>query len=177
MPKGSQKGPQKGPKPMKKRSRKGILKRVSKKHQKWWFSGPHQCGSSLVNNNKIDDFRVLVLGLFRVSFWCRFGSPNGGPKHEKRVPKSHSKTGLKTFVDLKPHINLIDNFHYARNIALPGSISDLYNVQFKISSPSNTELALHNDWLKKYGKNFLREYIFNYEGVNFKEIAEATRDN
>ena len=88
----------------------------------------------------------------------------------------NSKTGLKTFVDLKPHINLIDNFHYARNIALPGSISDLYSVQFKISSPSNTELALHNDWLKKYGKNFLREYIFNYEGVNFKEIAEATRD-
>ena len=88
----------------------------------------------------------------------------------------NSKTGLKTFVDLKPHINLIDNFHYARNIALPGSISDLYNVQFKISSPSNTELALHNDWLKKYGKNFLREYIFNYEGVNFKEIAKATRD-
>ena len=88
----------------------------------------------------------------------------------------NSKTGLKTFVDLKPHINLIDNFHYARNVALPGSISDLYNVQFKISSPSNTELALHNDWLKKYGKNFLREYIFNYEDVNFKEIAEATRD-
>ena len=87
----------------------------------------------------------------------------------------NSKTGLKTFVDLKPHINLIDNFHYARNIALPGSISDLYSVQFKISSPSNTELALHNDWLEKYGKNFLREYIFNYEGVNFKEIAEATR--
>ena len=88
----------------------------------------------------------------------------------------NSKTGLKTFVDLKPHINLIDNFHYARNIALPGSINDLYNVQFKISPPSNIELALHNDWLKKYGKNFLRKYTFNYNGVNFKEIAEARRN-
>ena len=88
----------------------------------------------------------------------------------------NSKTGLKTFVDLKPHINLIDNFHYARNIALPGPISDLYNVQFKVSAPSNTELALHNDWLKEYGKNFLSEYTFNYKGINFKQIAEATRD-
>ena len=88
----------------------------------------------------------------------------------------NSKTGLKTFVDLKPHINLIDNFHYARNIALPGSINDLYNVQFKISPPSNIELALHNDWLKEYGKNLLTDYTFNYEGVNFKQIAEAIRN-
>ena len=88
----------------------------------------------------------------------------------------NSKTGLKTFVDLKPHINLIDNFHYARNIALPGSINDLYNVQFKISPPSNIELALHNDWLKEYGKNLLTEYTFNYRGVNFKQIAEAVRN-
>ena len=48
-----------------------------------------------VSISKIDDFRVLVLGPFGVSFWGRFGSPNGGQKHEKVVPKSHSKTGLK----------------------------------------------------------------------------------
>ena len=29
------------------------------------------------------------------SFWGRFGSQNGSQKHEKVVPKSHSKTGLK----------------------------------------------------------------------------------
>ena len=48
-----------------------------------------------VRVTKIDDFCVLVLGPFFVSFWGRFGSPNGCPKHEKVVPKSHSKTGLK----------------------------------------------------------------------------------
>ena len=48
-----------------------------------------------VRVSKIDDFCVLVLGPFGVSFWGRFGSPNGGQKHEKVVPKSHSKTGLK----------------------------------------------------------------------------------
>ena len=48
-----------------------------------------------VRLTKIDDFRVLVLGPFLVSFWGRLGGPNGGQKHEKVVPKSHSKTGLK----------------------------------------------------------------------------------
>ena len=38
----------------------------------------------------------------------------------------NENTGLKTFVDLIPHINLIDNFHYARNISLPGKICLLY---------------------------------------------------
>ena len=57
--------------------------------------GTPQCGASVVNNGKINDFRVLVLVPFGVSFWGRFGSPNGGQKHEKVVPKSHSKTGLK----------------------------------------------------------------------------------
>ena len=35
------------------------------------------------------------MGPFGVSFWGRFGSPNGGQKRQKVVPKSHSKTGLK----------------------------------------------------------------------------------
>ena len=87
----------------------------------------------------------------------------------------NSKTGLKTFVDLKPHINLIDNFHYARNISLPGSIKDRYDIQFNISPPSNIELALHNDWIEKYGKNLLNKYTFSYKGVNFEQIAESTR--
>ena len=53
------------------------------------------CGASVVNNGKINVFGVLVLGPSWVSFWGRFGSPNGGQKREKVVPKSHSKTGLK----------------------------------------------------------------------------------
>ena len=89
---------------------------------------------------------------------------------------TNSKSGQQLFVDLKPHINLIDNFHYARNIALPGSIKDNYNVQFNILSPSNIELALHNDWTEKYGKNLLNDYTFYYKGVNFKQIAEAIRN-
>ena len=71
---------------------------------------------------------------------------------------------------------MIDNFHYARNISLPGSINDLYNVQFNITSPSESDLALHYDWTEEYGKNLLNDYTFDYKRVNFKQIAEAIRN-
>ena len=91
VPKGSPKVSKIDEKEVSKRHRKKDPKKVAKM---MIFKTP-QCGSSVINNSKIDDFRVLVLGPFWVSFWRCFGSPNGGQKHEKVVPKSHSKTGLK----------------------------------------------------------------------------------
>ena len=83
---------------------------------------------------------------------------------------------MKTFVDLIPHINLIDNFHYARNISLPGEINDRYTVVFKVNPPHEFDLALHNDWLKLYGKNLLNNSEFKYTQIDFEEIAKATRN-
>ena len=91
VPKGSPKGSKIDEKEVSKR----YLKKGPKKAPKMMIFWTPQCGSSAVNNCKIDDFYVFVLGPFGVSFWGRFGSPNGGQKHEKVVPKSHSKTGLK----------------------------------------------------------------------------------
>ena len=56
------------------------------------------------------------------------GTPAGGFVPFLKISSVilNQSTGLKTFVDLTPHINLIDNFHYARNIALPGKVDDLY---------------------------------------------------
>ena len=59
----------------------------------------------------------------------------------------NENTGLKTFVDLIPHINLIDNFHYARNLSLPGDIQDIYDVEFRINPPGEYELSFHKDWV------------------------------
>ena len=53
----------------------------------------------------------------------------------------NEKTGMITFVDLLPHINLIDNFHYARNIYLPGKVTDRYRVEFNILPPSYLTLS------------------------------------
>ena len=91
VPKGSPKGSKIDEKEVSER----YLKKGSEKAPKMMIFGTPLCGASAVNNSKIDDFRVLVLGPFGVSFWGRFGSPNGGQKHEKVVPKSQSKAGLK----------------------------------------------------------------------------------
>jgi uncharacterized protein involved in high-affinity Fe2+ transport len=77
---------------------------------------------------------------------------------------------------LLPHINLIDNFHYARNISLPGSIEDSYSVKFNIMGPGETDLALHMDWLKLYGDKLLSNKTFSYTNINFAEVAKASRN-
>ena len=87
----------------------------------------------------------------------------------------NEKTGLSTFIDLVPHINLIDNFHYARNISLPGSIDDLYAVQFNVLPPTHIDMSVHMDWIKEYGKELLEECSFSFTNINFKEIAQAKR--
>ena len=88
---------------------------------------------------------------------------------------TNENTGLSTFIDLVPHINLIDNFHYARNISLPGSTSDLYTVKFNVIPPTSQDMSLHKDWLDNYGNQLFEQTSFTYKKVNFKEIAESTR--
>ncbi len=88
----------------------------------------------------------------------------------------NQKTGLSTFVDLLPHINLVDNFHYARNIALPGAVSDRYQVTFTVAPPTGKDLALHKDWVGAYGNQLTAEHRFIYRDVDFEEIAKASRD-
>ena len=105
------------------------------------------------------------------------GTPAGGfiPYMHITSTITNESTGLRTFIDLLPHINLIDNFHYARNISLPGSIDDLYTVQFNILPPTHIELAVHKDWLDIYGEELCSDYIYIYKNVDFKEIAKANR--
>ena len=87
----------------------------------------------------------------------------------------NENTGLSTFIDLLPHINLIDNFHYARNISLPGSIDDLYTVIFNVVPPTDVDLSLHKDWIDSYGTYFINSQKFKYTQVDFSDIARANR--
>ena len=106
------------------------------------------------------------------------GTPAGGFVPFLKISSIvyNQKTGLKTFIDLIPHINLIDNFHYARNISLPGEIDDLYTVEFKINAPHKFDLAFHKDWIDKYGEDLFKLKSFKYEDVDFEEIAKANRN-
>ena len=105
------------------------------------------------------------------------GAPSGGfiPYLHITAQIINEKTGLRTFIDLLAHINLIDNFHYARNISLPGKINDLYTVKFSIVPPTIIELALHNDWNKTYGNSLFKNSKFTYKKVDFEDIAKASR--
>ncbi len=105
------------------------------------------------------------------------GAPAGGFVPYLRITAkiTNQKTGLSTFIDMLPHINLIDNFHYARNISLPGGTSDLYSVVFTVIPPTYKDLALHRDWVNSYSGSLMQEQVFRYEDVNFAEIAAASR--
>ena len=88
---------------------------------------------------------------------------------------TNQNNGLRSFIDLTPHINLIDNFHYARNIYLPGSDEDLYSIEFSIIPPQLSEIALHKDWKIIYGNKILKDYKFFFKNVDFKEISRSKR--
>ena len=105
------------------------------------------------------------------------GTPAGGFVPFLKISSVilNQSTGLKTFVDLTPHINLIDNFHYARNISLPGKSNDPYTVKFNIIPPTNVELAMHKDWNDEFGNVLFQSKSFTYNSVNFEEIAKASR--
>jgi uncharacterized protein involved in high-affinity Fe2+ transport len=105
------------------------------------------------------------------------GTPTGGfiPYLHISAKLINEKTGFSTFIDLVPHINLIDNFHYARNISLPGLITDTYTVRFNIVRPTGIDLALHKDWLDTYGESLINNNSFVYKGVDFEEVAKANR--
>ena len=90
------------------------------------------------------------------------GTPKGGfvPYLHINALVTNQRTGLKTFIDLIPHINLSDNFHYARNISLPGKLEDLYTVKYTISPPSKYDVSLHMDWKKEIGNSFFETVTY-----------------
>ena len=105
------------------------------------------------------------------------GTPKGGfvPYLRINAIVKNRRTGVKTFIDLIPHINMVDNFHYARNLSLPGDIQDIYDVEFRINPPGEYELSFHKDWVDDFSKTLFNKKSFTYKKVSFFEIAKAKR--
>ena len=76
--------------------------------------------------------------------------------------------------DLTPHLNLVDNLHYAQNIKLPGGIEDFYDVTFIIEPPDKESFGIHYDWYEKFG-GLIQESSFTYKNLNFEQIALKQR--
>ena len=105
------------------------------------------------------------------------GTPPGGFVAYLHITAkvTNQNSGMSTFIDLLPHINLVDNYHYARNISLPGNADDLYLVEFNILPPTHIDLSLHKDWLDNYGNQLMKSQYFKYSNVDFEEIANSSR--
>tara|TARA_B100001057_G_scaffold167950_1_gene168689 strand:+ start:539 stop:1078 length:540 start_codon:yes stop_codon:yes gene_type:complete len=105
------------------------------------------------------------------------GTPSGGFVAYLHITAkvTNQNSGMSTFIDLLPHLNLVDNYHYARNISLPGNADDLYQVEFNILPPTHIDLSLHKDWLDNYGNELMKNQYFKYSNVDFEEIANSSR--
>ena len=105
------------------------------------------------------------------------GTPPGGFVAYLHITAkvTNQNSGMSTFIDLLPHINLVDNYHYARNISLPGNADDLYLVEFNILPPTHIDLSLHKDWIDNYGNELMKNQYFKYSDVDFEEIANSSR--
>ena len=105
------------------------------------------------------------------------GTPSGGFVAYLHITAkvTNQNSGMSAFIDLLPHLNLVDNYHYARNISLPGNADDLYLVEFNILPPTHIDLSLHKDWLDNYGNELMKNQYFKYSNVDFEEIANSSR--
>ncbi len=106
------------------------------------------------------------------------GTPRGGfvPYLQINAVITSETTGESVHATLVPHANLVDNFHYARNIALPSALTDKYEVVFHVHPPGEFDLAFHKDWVSAHGTPLMQPESFRYRGVNFEAIAKATRE-
>lgn len=105
------------------------------------------------------------------------GSPEGGfiAYLNVKVDILNQKSQVTKTIDLLPHINLIDNYHYANNIKLPGSVEDIYTVTFYITPPESGAVGMHLDWRNQVNENIITGVEYTFENLNFSEIATANR--
>jgi len=84
-------------------------------------------------------------------------------------------SNTSTTVNLVPHLNLSDGFHYAQNIKLPGEIDDKYTLKFIIEPPIDGSLGMHYDWRQQVGETLSPGGSFTFDDLNFSKIANAKR--
>tara|TARA_B100001057_G_C22597183_1_gene851330 strand:+ start:346 stop:906 length:561 start_codon:yes stop_codon:yes gene_type:complete len=86
----------------------------------------------------------------------------------------NENSGQKIIINLSPHINLSDGFHYAKNIKLPGLRTDKYKLIFTIT-PDNKALTYHMDWKEKHPYPIFRKKVFEYSDLDFEETSKRIR--
>ena len=86
----------------------------------------------------------------------------------------NQNTKERKILILEPHINLIDGFHYAKNVKLPGSTKDLYTITFNVKNNLD-QLFYHQDWKDKYKIPIFLEKSFTYKDLDFFYMSKVVR--
>jgi len=123
------------------------------------------------------DLHLEVLSGWTEEMSDEVGAPAGGfvPHVRLFATVENESTGEVTKASLVPHVNQSDNFHYARNISLPGAPDDPYTVVFEVHPPQALEVATHSDWRTAYGNRLFPPATVTYKNLQFEEIVQATR--
>jgi len=105
------------------------------------------------------------------------GSPLGGHVAYLEVTAEiiNEQTKESSSVGLTPHLNMSDNLHYAQNVKLPGKVNETYTVIFKISEPKSGNMGMHFDWRNQVAKTLTLGGRFEFNNLDFEEIALSTR--
>ena len=105
------------------------------------------------------------------------GSPEGGFVAYLRIAAviTNQESSQINSIELLPHINMSDNLHYALNTKLPGKRSDIYTIKFVVSPPRSSDLGLHYDWREEVGSYLTKSYEFEFNNLDFSEVANSTR--
>ena len=105
------------------------------------------------------------------------GSPEGGHVAYLNITAVliNETTGSSDTHKLTPHVNMSENLNYAKNIKLPGKIDESYTVIFEIRPPKNDELGMHYDWRYTVDKELIVAERFEFNNLDFKEIAISKR--
>jgi Uncharacterized protein probably involved in high-affinity Fe2+ transport len=123
------------------------------------------------------DLHLEVLSGWTEDASDEVGAPAGGfvPYLRLFATVENEDTGEVKKASLVPHVNQTDNFHYARNIALPGAPDDPYTVVFEVHPPQSLDLATHEDWRTAYGNRLFPPATVTYKNPQLTEIVQATR--
>jgi len=131
--------------------------------------------SNFFGNEENSDIHLEVLANWNDS--APEGSQKGGfvPYLNVSAELKNQKTQITKSIDLLPHLNLSDNFHYALNTKLPGMRTDIYTIKFFIKPPDSSSLGYHYDWNQEVGSLIPKVEVFEYSNLDLETISNASR--
>ena len=126
----------------------------------------------IINQNDNSDIHLEALINFNLSSHSNTAMAGAFvPYLEVFALVLNETSGEKLVVNLIPHLNLVEGFHYARNTKLPGPFDDLYTVTLFIE-PFTDQVSFHKDWVAVYSEVLVTPVELSYKHINFQALSK-----